>query len=40
MVEIWFGYMALGQDFDAGPSERLALDLVYHGPQLGVFFRF
>jgi len=30
----------LVQDFDAGSNERLALDLVYHGPQLGVFFKF
>ena len=40
LVDIWFGYMALGQDFDAGSNQRLALDLVYHGPQLGVFFKF
>jgi hypothetical protein len=39
-VSIWFGYMALGQEFDAGRNERLELDLVYHGPQVGVFFRF
>jgi hypothetical protein len=32
--------MALGQEFDAGRNERLELDLVYHGPQVGVFFRF
>ena len=40
LVDIWFGYVALGQDFDAGSNQRLALDLVYHGPQLGVFFKF
>lgn len=40
VVSIWFGYLALGEEFDAGPNERLGLDLVYQGPQLGVFFRF
>jgi hypothetical protein len=39
-VDIWFGYVALGQDFDAGPNDRLAMDVVYQGPQLGVFFKF
>jgi hypothetical protein len=40
LVDIWFGYVALGQDFDAGPNDRLAMDVVYQGPQLGVFFKF
>ena len=40
VVSIWLGYLVLGEEFDAGPNERLALDLVYQGPQLGVFFRF
>ena len=40
LVDIWFGYVALGQDFDAGPNDRLAMDVIYQGPQLGVFFKF
>ena len=40
LVDIWFGYVVLGQDFDAGPNDRLAMDVVYQGPQLGVFFKF
>ena len=40
LVDIWFGYVALGQDFEAGQNDRLAMDVVYQGPQLGVFFKF
>jgi hypothetical protein len=39
-VGIWFGYVALKHDFDAVPNERLAMDLLYQDPQLGVSFTF
>ena len=34
-------YRALAQDFDdEGPNDRFDLDVIYHGPQLGVVFHF
>jgi hypothetical protein len=38
---IWLGYRALTQDFDdAGTDDRLAMDVTYQGPQLGVSWTF
>jgi hypothetical protein len=40
-VTIWLGYRALAQDFDdAGGSGQFAMDVTYHGPQLGATFAF
>jgi len=40
----WFypdRYRALAQDFETeGPRGRFDMDVVYHGPQFGVVFRF
>lgn len=37
----WLGYRALNQDFeDAGKDDRLAMDVLYQGPQLGVAYSF
>jgi hypothetical protein len=36
-IGVWFGYQGLGQDFDdAGDRENLAMDVIYHGPVLGL----
>lgn len=38
---IWLGYRALTQDFEgAGTNDRLAMDVTYQGPQLGVSWTF
>jgi hypothetical protein len=40
-VTIWLGYRALAQDFDdAGSTGQFAMDVTYHGPQLGVNWAF
>jgi hypothetical protein len=40
-VTIWLGYRALAQDFDdAGSTGQFAMDVTYHGPQLGATFAF
>ncbi len=40
-LSIWFGYRALGMEFDdSGGRNRVDADLVMHGPEAGIAFHF
>ncbi len=40
-VSFWLGYRALAMDFDeGGPSQRVAMDIVMHGPVIAAAFHF